>query len=274
MSKIDFATKEAPQQAAEATKALVPRPANTSVTSYRPVLGDYIPSLAETRLPRISIVHGVGRLKEDFPVGGIVYGGQVLLYEARLGKKEASDPFEMVVLGWLPMRYVEKVRGGGRGMIVTSEEAVVEANGTLDYNEWVEKRAQGVRRFETLAEAVCLVKQPKMCENEPAQFPLIIEGERWALGIWGMKGTAFTNGAKTIFSSRHTGCCVDGYPACSWMASTESKPYTTEEGGQTDIPIPKFVPGKITTQKFCDYAVNLVTKGAAAAMHESKSAED
>jgi hypothetical protein len=252
--------QEAPQAAPAEDKSNLPAP-------YQPVLGDYIPSMADMRLPRINIVHGVGQLKENFPVGALVYNSQITVHEAKLGQKEASLPVELVVLGWLPIRYAEKVPGGGRGMLVSSLEAVRDAGGTLDYKEWKEKRDAGMRRFETLAEAVCLIKQPAICANDDAQFPFVIpaatkEGEepkteRWALGVWGMKGTAFTNGAKTIFTARQMGCCLEGYPSCSWFASTESKPFKTEKG-DTSIPVPKFVPGKVTSAAFRKFAINIV----------------
>jgi hypothetical protein len=270
MGKVSFddqneqpqAEQEAKPQAEQANDSNLPAP-------YKPVLGDYIPSMADMRLPRINIVHGVGQLKNDFPVGGLVYNSQLLVYEAPLGKKPASDPVELVVLGWLPLRYAEKVPGGGRGMLVNSPERVREVGGTLDFNEWKEKRDAGMRRFETLAEAVCLVKQPELCKGEDAQFPFVIDDARWALGVWGMKGTAFTNGAKTIFTARQMGCCIDGYPTCSWFASTEGKPFTTEKGERTEIPVPKFIPGKITSGTFRQKAVSLIN-----GTKESGPAED
>lgn len=259
MGKVSFEDKKEPQAEQEATPQAEQTQSGSNLPApYKPVLGDYIPSLADIRLPRINIVHGVGQLKNDFPVGALVYNQQLVLHEAALGKKPASPPVELVVLGWLPIRFVEKVPGGGRGMLVNSEEAVRKAGGTLDYNEWKEKKGDGMRRFETLAEAVCLVKQPELCKEETAQFPFVIDGERWAIGVYGMKGTAYTNGAKTIFSARQMGCCLDGYPTCSWYASTEAKPFTTPEGEKTEIPVPKFVPGKSTSGTFRKFAVNII----------------
>ena len=254
--KMDYDGKdEAPvqeEQAApqEEAKSNLPAP-------YKPVLGDYIPSMADMRLPRINIVHGVGQLKDDFPVGALVYSQQVILFEPKLGKAEASDPCELVVLGWLPIRYAEKVPGGGRGMLVQTVDEVRKAGGTLDYKEWNLKKGDGMRRFETLAEAVCLIKQPERCKENTTQFPFKIEDARYALGIWGMKGSAFTNGAKTIFTARQMGCCLEGYPSCSWFASTESKNFVTEQG-PTSVPVPKFVPGNHTTDAFQKFAINIV----------------
>jgi hypothetical protein len=258
MGKVNFEDTQAPEAAQEATpQDNQPKADSQLPAPYKPVLGDYIPSLADVRLPRINIVHGVGQLKDNFPVAALVYNSQLVLYEAALGKKPASAPVELVVLGWLPIRYAEKIPGGGRGMLLTSLERVRDNGGTLDYNEWKEKRKDGMRRFETLAEAVCLIKQPVICKDEIAQFPFVIDDERWAIGVWGMKGTAYTNGAKTIFTARQMGCCLDGYPTCSWYASTESKDFTTEEG-KTSIPVPKFVPGKTTSGTFRKFAVNII----------------
>jgi hypothetical protein len=264
MSKVNFnVTEESnePDVQPEAVKAEATeqtKPDSNLPAPYKPVLGDYLPSLADVRLPRINIVHGVGQLKDDFPVGAIVYNSQLILHEAALGKKPATDPVELVVIGWLPIRYVEKIQGGGRGMLCTDLEQVRKAGGTLDYNEWKNKRAAGMRRFEILAEAVCLIKQPELCKAEIAQFPFVIGENRWAIGVWGMKGTAYTNGAKTIFTARKMGCCLDGYPTCSWYASTAVMQFTTEEG-KTSIPVPRFVPGKATSAEFRKYAVNIIS---------------
>jgi hypothetical protein len=154
MGKVNFEDTNEPQAEQEAPKAAPAEDKSQLPAPYQPVLGDYIPSMADMRLPRLNIVHGVGQLKDNFPVGAIVYNSQITLYEAQLGKKEATAPVELVVLGWLPLRYAEKVPGGGRGMLVSSPEAVRDAGGTLDYNEWKLKRGDGMRRFETLAEAV------------------------------------------------------------------------------------------------------------------------
>jgi hypothetical protein len=259
MGKVSFEKNEQPDTTQEQKpQAEQPQAESNVPAPYKPVLGDYIPSLADVRLPRINIVHGVGQLKDNFPVGALVYNQQLVLFEPALGKKAASDPVELVVLGWLPIRFVEKVVGGGRGMLVNTEAAVRKAGGTLDYNEWKDKKGDGMRRFETLAEAVCLIKQPELCKDETAQFPFVIDGERWAIGVYAMKGSAYTNGAKTVFTARQMGCCLDGYPTCSWLTSTEAKQFTTADGEKTSVPVPKFVPGKSTSGTFRKFAVNII----------------
>lgn len=256
MSKVDL-SNQPEETKVEATKSECQVPA-----PYRPVLGDYLPGMADMRLPRLNVVHGVGELKDEYPVGAIVYNNALAIYEPALGKKEATPPVELVVLGWNPLRYAEQVPGGGRGMLVNTPDEVRSAGGTLDYNEWILKRKDGMRRFQILAEAVVLIKQPEHLAAEEAQFPFVIDGHRWALGVWALKGTAYTNGAKVIFTARRMGCCIDGYPTCSWYVKTSNMPFKTKgdngEPIQTSVPVPAFTPGRRTTESFQKFSINLV----------------
>ena len=104
--------------------------------------GDYLPGFKDVILPRLNIVQSIGQLKDQFPQGALVYGQSLVLFtppviDRATGniKTPALPPVEITIIGWRPTRFVEKIQGGDRGMIVNSEDEVRAAGGTLDYNE-------------------------------------------------------------------------------------------------------------------------------------------
>lgn len=252
MSEVNLGTTEQPTPAPE-------QPKSTSEylppVKYNPVISDFIPSFADLRLPRLNIVHGIGRLKETFTVGGLVYNQQFELYVPKIGKHEATPPVEVVILGWLPLRYAEKVKEG-RGMLVSTEEEVRRAGGTLDYREWKLKEELGMKRFEPLMEAVVLVKQPEILKEDDANFPFVIDGARYLLALFPMKGMTYNNTAKGLFTLRQVGCLRErGYPSFAFNVHVEWKATTGDRGSF----IPVFKPLKKTSDAFQKYALELIS---------------
>lgn len=244
-------------------------PRSLPVTKYNPALTDYIPSFADLRLPRLNIVHGVGQLKDSFPVGAIVYGSQTVVYEPKLGKKDASAPAEVVVLGWLPTRYAERVPGGGKGLLLNTEAEVRANGGTVDWKEWDLKKDSGLRYFQLLAEAVVLVRAPAGLAEEEAEatFPFIVDDVRYGLAIYGMKGTAYTNGAKTLFTARQIGVLRKGYPSFSWKMTTKAVPF-----GENTVPVPQFEPLRKTSESFQKFTESLINGTEDASVAETADA--
>jgi hypothetical protein len=241
------------EQQSENTCTAVAEPTCTAVQPHQAVIGDFIPSVADMRLPRLNIVHGVGRLKDNFPQKAIVYNQNLVVYERRTEQSEGTPPLEMVVLGWLPIRYAEKVPGGARGMLVNTIDEVGAAGGTLDWKEWDLKKDDGLRYFQTLAEAVVLFKRPDHVSEDNPCFPFVVENSNWALAIFAMKGTAYTNGAKVLFTARRMGFYKDGYPTCVVSCKTRD-----QKCGPNDVPVPDFTPLRRTSDAFQRFAVNLV----------------
>lgn len=226
----------------------------TAVTRYNPVVNDFIPSFGEMRLPRLNIVHGIGKMKENFTVGSLVYNQQFELYVPKQGKHEATPPVEIVILGWLPLRYAEKT-AEGRGMLVNTEEEVRMAGGTLDYREWMEKKELGIRRFEPLMEAVLLAKRPEFAKDDDANFPFAIDDQRYLLALYAMKGMAYNNAAKGLFTLRNVGCLRErGYPSYSFQVTVEWKATTGDRGSF----IPVFKPYQKTSEAFQKFAIELI----------------
>jgi hypothetical protein len=213
--------------------------------------GDRLPTFADVIMPRINIVQGLGELKDSFTQGGIVFAQQFEIYTPQTVRKVAgveqivpgTPPLNIVCLGLRPDRYAEKVVGGKRGALVNTEEEVRAAGGTLDYNEWMLKKAAGMKRFEPLAEALLLVKKPADAagvapvplEDEPV-FIYEVEGSRYAMALWAMKGTSYTEGAKkAFFTNRRTGCLRNGYPTYMFTLATRNKAY--DNGNATWVPV-------------------------------------
>jgi hypothetical protein len=216
-------------------------------------MADYIPSFAEMRLPRINIVQNIGDLQETFNPGAIVYERSAILFEHERKEVKGTKKLELVILCLLPRRYVERVEGGARGEIATSEEEVLELGGTTIYKEWEMKKADGMRYFEPFAEFVCLIKQPEHLHNDGINFPFEVDGSHYALGIWGMKSSAFNNCAKIVFGHRGAGAARAGYPTVLYSVSTKLRSF----GAGKSAYIPVFVPAGRTSPAFQAFAHDL-----------------
>ena len=229
---------------------------NTAIAPAGMVLGDKIPEMKEIILPRLNIVQNIGDLKDTFAPGSLVYDQKVELFVPPVikdgeVKKQGSPPVTLLVLGFRPTRYVEKVEGGGRGMIVDTEDAVRANGGTLDFNEWKSKKAAGMKRFECLAEALIAIQRPahliakgsKPEDPDPVftyDLDEIFHGKpgprKFALGLWGLKGTSYTVAKRAFFTARAMGCLKrGGYP--SYVFSITSKEESYPGGNKAWVPV-------------------------------------
>lgn len=238
----------APAPAAVPAPTPVPAPAQTQAvavpnrsTALSPVglvLGDKIPDFNDIILPRLNIAQNIGELGATYTPGTVLFNQSTVLYvPAFVHPKDpsqntpASKPFNMICLGFRPTRYVEKIEGGGRGMIVNTEADVRAANGTLDYQEWQLKKAQGIKRFEALAEALIAIERPETCADDDSVFVYPVGDKKYALALWGMKGTSYTEAAKKVFfTNRSVGCLREGYPTRVFAMSTRWKTFGASNG--------------------------------------------
>jgi hypothetical protein len=149
---VESVNTHAAAPAAAPSQAVATRPSHSLSNRGGFVLGDVIPDFSEIVMPRINLVHGIGKLKESFPVGAIVFNQSTVLFTPPLLRKNeqlgvdevvspALPPVNITVLGFRPTRFVEKVDGGGRGIICNTEDQVRSCGGTLDYKEWELKKA-------------------------------------------------------------------------------------------------------------------------------------
>jgi hypothetical protein len=242
--------------------AVATRPSASLAPRGGYVLGDVIPDFSEIVMPRINIVHGIGQLKESFPVGSIVFNQSAILFTPPVLKKnpatgvdevieQALPPVNITVLGFRPTRFVEKVEGGGRGIICNSEADVRSCGGTLDYKEWEMKKNSGFKLFQPLAEALVAIRRPAHCADDDSVFVYEVDGHKYALGLWGMKGSAYTAAAKTVFfTHRKLGCLMKGYPTKNYNFTTKLKPLGPK-ANPTWVPV--CLPAENSTPAFLDF---------------------
>jgi hypothetical protein len=168
--------------------------------------------------------------------------------------KAGSQPLNITVLGFKNKRFVEKVAGGAKGQICQTEAEVIKAGGTTSWQEWDLKKAEGMRLFQPLAEALIAIAKPEAIPDDGTTFVYDIEGSKHALALWGMKGTAYTGGAKRFFTEYRMGCLRAGYPTFSWNLSTKLAKY-----GENFVFIPVLVPRAKSTPAFMEFVREVLT---------------
>lgn len=244
-------TPSSPEVAAPATAAAPASPAPAAVMTVTPSPGvpaviapagvpatttsnpgfydDENISAKDLTLPRYNIVQKVGELSNLFQGGAIVLGGALELAGAPKPNAE-STPVRFLVVGLQPKKYVEKVEGGMRGNVFDMEEQVVKAGGTLDFNE---AKLPGKTLYQTLITALILVERP--ANLDATAFPLEHAGKQYALALYSMKGTSYTNAAKHILTARKMGRCVKGFRYGWWSCTSKLKAYSG--GNASFIPV-------------------------------------
>lgn len=228
-----------------ATTAVAVRPSYAPPAPSTPYSEDDI-DMKDVILPRLNIVQKVGDLSNVFPPGSFVLDGELAL----------PSPLRIVVLGFAPKRYAEKVAGGARGNMFNSVEEVAEAGGTLDYNE---AKAKEIPLYQTLATALTLIEKPEGVAEEI--FPYEFGGKRYNVALWGMKGTAYTNGARIFFTAKRMGGISpalvavqkEGYRAAVWTFETK-----LAKTGPNFYYIPLLKAVEITTPEFRAWVGNEV----------------
>lgn len=224
-------------------------------------MGDTIPEFEDIIFPRLNIVQKVGDLSNVFTHGAIVFDQTVVIYEPPTLKdgaviKPGTEPLDITVLGFKTKRFVERVDGGKKGQICKTEADVVKAGGTLNYQEHELKKGSGLRLFQTLSEALVVVFKPAWVKDEGnAVFTYDVDGRPCALALWGMKGTAYTHGAKAFFTARGIGCLrKEGYPSWSWNLTTK---LATTKGNSYFIPV--LVPRTHSTSAMFAFAQQVIS---------------
>lgn len=249
----DIPTKPVTMEVARPVPTSVP---STSVPSYNDEEIDF----GDIILPRLNIVQKVGDLSNLFTPGEIVLNQNLVIHDA---KKTPAIVF--TVIGFKKKQFVEKVEGGAMGALYHSQEDVVSHGGTLDYKEWQEsiktakeKGGKALKYFQPLATALLLVERPAHVPDEDhTVFPYECEGKWHALALWSMKGTGYTNGAKTIFTARKIGHLrKEGYPSQTWTLTTKLENY----GGNFAY-IPVLKPGARNSPEFVAFVKDILGSG-------------
>lgn len=226
-----------PAPGAVAVREEVAPPAPSS-----PTAGDEDIGIKDIVFPHLNIAQRVGEMGEKFPPGSLVLDGSLQL----------PATIRLVVLGFFPKAFVEKVEGGGRGQICYSEQEVVDAGGTLDWNEAKETEKP---LFQRLAKALLFVEQPEGIAPEP--FPYEFGGKNYSFATLNMKGSSYNKGAKILFTQRKVGQLRDdskgGYRARFWTLGT-----ATEKFQNNTYYVPSFKLAEATTPDFREFVTGIV----------------
>jgi hypothetical protein len=231
-------------------------------TSNRMTLGDSLPGFKDVILPRLNLVQSIGQLKDSFPQGAIVFNQAVTLFtppiiNAKTGNVEqvALPPVILTVLGIVSSRFSEKITGGTGGQIVNTEDEVRAAGGTLDYKEYELKKTAGMRRFEPLIDLLITIKRPEHVADDDTVFVYEVEGAKYALGLWSVKGTAYTAAMKRVFNfHRLAGCLRGGYSTHNFAMTTRLEKYP----GGNSAWVPICVPNKKSTPEFMTFVRQII----------------
>lgn len=226
--------KPATATAAETSAApqVDPTPTSSAVPAvYQPVAApparpmyydDEDVDARDLRLPPVNMVQKSGELSTIFSPGTLLLDKSLVLAPAP-DKFAVGKSIKLLVIGFTDKKFVEKVQGEGgeaglRGNTFTTLEEVAQHNGTTDYNE---ARATGRTLYQTMVSALVLLEQPEGCQ--PEMFPNEWDGKRYALALYTMKGTSYTNAAKVFMTARKIGSLRGGYRTGWWNFSAQQK---------------------------------------------------
>jgi len=247
-----------------ATTAVVITPEQKVQSTSAPaiVFDDQNIGFEDIILPRINIVQKVGDLSEIFTPGEIVLKQSLVIYSPSKGAVAGTAPLNLTVLGFKKTQFTEKVSGGAMGILAATEADVVKHGGTLDYKEWeasvsenkVNPASKPLRLFQRLATALCLVEKPEIVPDaDHIEFPYECEEKYFNLVLWSMKGTAYTHGAKAMFTARKIGHLRQGYAKQSWSLSTK-----VEKFGEFYAAVPIIKPGVKTSAAFQEFVLDVI----------------
>jgi hypothetical protein len=255
------ATETKPTEAAPAETAVVPAAEAAIAKPDELLVGDIVPTMQDIILPRLNIVQGVGQLKDRFPQGAIVHGQSSVFFEPTIVdpgtgqiSRQGTKPLVVTAIGFRPVRFVEKVPGGGRGMIVSTEAEVRKQGGTLSWQEWDLKKDSGMKRFEYMAEAMIAIERPEQFKNDDSVFSFPCEGKQYAIAMWSMKGTAYTSACKRGWFYHKAAGCLRGKPVFTYSFSLSTR---LENNGKNTYWVPVVVPLEQNTEGFQEFAKSI-----------------
>lgn len=263
MSEVNFGAGQTPVEAApeQPTQAVAPA-TSTAVGAPAPTMGDYVPTMADVILERVNISQQIGKLKEAFLPGTLVFGRKTILYsgpdiDLATGtvRRAATAPCVITVLGIVKKRYSEVVPWGSQGLTVNTEAQVTAAGGTLDYQEYDLKKKDGMKRFQPVVDMMVAIKKPEHVKDDGTVFTFDVEGSKWTIGLWLFKGPSYTAACKRVlFPDRLKGCTKDGgYPSFSYNVSTRLEDH--QNGKQSYVPV--FTVRERSTPAFLEFALSV-----------------
>ena len=243
---------------------------STALVKRNAIVDDTLPESSEIIVPRVNLVQASGQLKENHIEGSIIYDMRADLYvpgkintDTGNVERKGTPPLECIFLGHHALRYGEVVPGGGRGIVVNNEAEIRKAGGTLDYDEWKMKEKHGMLRFAPMQDFLLAIAKPEGFADESV-FTFPCEGKLFALGIWTLKKSGYTQAVKKVLNyQRRYGYLKDevgGIIAWSFNVSTRRKEM---EGNPYFIPI--LAPRAKTSEAVREWARDIVNPEAAKA---------
>jgi len=226
-------------------------------------LGDDLPGFDEVMFPRLNLVHAVGGLKDSFTPGELVFDQRTVLFSppvVKAGKteKEATPPVNITVIGIISKRFTEKIEGGIGGMTVNTEAEVRANGGTLDYNEWKSKKAEGMKRFENINDMLVAIRRPAHVADDDTVFAFPVGAHKYAIGKWAVKGTAYTHAFKKVLAyARIATVLRSGYPSHSFALSTRIEPRPPNPYW-----VPVLIPAEKSSLEFMEFVKQIVNPTA------------
>lgn len=215
-------------------------------------------SFEDIILPALNIVQGIGDLSKIFNAGEITLNQSLVVHVPPNVPKgiAGTKPLNLTVIGFRKKKYVEDVKFGEPFKVFKTEAEVVAAGGTLDY---AEARSRGLKLYQRLATGLFLVQKPEHIQDEDhLVFSHECEGKYYSLALWSMKKTAYTGGAKIIYTARKQGHLKSGgYPSFNWNLTTKLKAFD----GNNSAQVPVLTPGTRNTPEFMAFVQRVLTSG-------------
>ncbi|HUW32615.1 MAG TPA: hypothetical protein VM223_13475 [Planctomycetota bacterium] len=203
----------------------------------------------------------IGELSREFRQGEVVYNREVTIYrplKAGEQPQAINTPAQFITLGFKPKRWAERTQGGS-GRIAYSEEEVIAMGGALTYGDHATNKKPW---FQTLATMVGLLRKPEHLDD--TRFPFEFNGTFWTFFEWGMKGSAYTDGAREIYSQRRIGSLRKSWMAHVWNLTTSLKDYPNGNSAY----VPRLRPGALCGPEFQAWILD-VLRGEEASELES-----
>lgn len=215
-------------------------------------------SFEDIILPALNIVQGIGDLSQIFTPGEIVLNQSLVIHEPAnpVRKTVGTPPLSLTVIGFRKRKFVEDVKFGEPCNVFSDEQGVVNAGGTLDFNE---AKATGKVLYNRLATGLFLVQKPAhIADEDHLVFSQGCEGKWYSLALWSMKKTGYTGGAKIIYTAKKQGHLREGgYPSFSWNLTTKLKPF----GNGNSAHVPVLTPGVRNTPEFLAFVKGVLASG-------------
>ena len=216
-------------------------------------------SLGEIQLPVLNLVQGVGDLNKTFDPGAFVFNRTVALTKPPkkgANGSETNPPLDILVIGFRPTRWTEKIAGGERGRVVNTEEDVYRIGGSTDYKSTHDSSGNITSPyFERLATALILIRAPadvyEALGDEAADtFPYADAPDpekpdvvnHYALAQWHLRGAAHTGAAVPLKTARKLNWLKQGYTSKLVKLTCTLKPF-----GKNSAFVPIVRPGPHAT---------------------------